>query len=328
MLAKKRADKISGAVFLIGLGVLFFTGFWWPGILMLIGVTSLAQGLAQGRGWSGLQGAVWMIGLGILALTNLWWPGILILIGVSILIGYFQHPQQTNGWEKWKGHGYEEDTGEDVHEADFEAVNANTLNISPPPPDRYAGQEEHILEEIEDEDYANERLEKALIYRQGMDQLIRQQVGPKRVTLQKAADEMDKGIEAIRNLVRRVDNIANNPVLQSDLKTTPAAIEQMEARLESEHDPSIRAELERALKSRQTQLQNLQHLDRVVKRADIQIDNMLAAIGTVYAQMQLIDAKHIDSSKAQQLFDDVSEQVKKTQDLIYSVEEVYRSSAT
>ncbi|MBN1284630.1 MAG: hypothetical protein JXB47_04460, partial [Anaerolineae bacterium] len=174
-----------------------------------------------------------------------------------------------------------------------------------------------------------ERLERALLYRRGMDDLIRAQVGPKRVTLQKAADEMDKGIEAIRGLVRRVDNLANNPVLKSDLKTVPAAIERMTARLAAESDPDVRAELERALQSKRTQLQNLQHLESVVKRADIQIDNMLAAIGTAYTQMQLIDAKDIDSSSAQRLFDDVSEQVEKTQDLIYAMEEVYhRSSGT
>ena len=60
-----RANEISGAIWLIGLGILFVTGYWWPGILIVIGAGSIAQGLAEGRGWYGFQGGLWAIGLGI-----------------------------------------------------------------------------------------------------------------------------------------------------------------------------------------------------------------------------------------------------------------------
>ena len=43
-LSGKRASELSGGVFLIGLGVLFVTGYWFPGILFVIGATSLVQG--------------------------------------------------------------------------------------------------------------------------------------------------------------------------------------------------------------------------------------------------------------------------------------------
>jgi hypothetical protein len=36
---RKRASSISGGIFLIGLGVLFLTGWWWPGILVVIGLS-------------------------------------------------------------------------------------------------------------------------------------------------------------------------------------------------------------------------------------------------------------------------------------------------
>ena len=54
-LNKRRADEISGAVFMIGLGLLFLLGFW-PGIMFVIGLTSIVQGLADGRGWYAFQG--------------------------------------------------------------------------------------------------------------------------------------------------------------------------------------------------------------------------------------------------------------------------------
>jgi hypothetical protein len=36
-------NDIHSAVWLIGLAVLFFTGFWWPGILVLAGISMILQ---------------------------------------------------------------------------------------------------------------------------------------------------------------------------------------------------------------------------------------------------------------------------------------------
>jgi hypothetical protein len=44
---------VSGAIWMIGLGVLFLTGWWWPGIMILIGVTSVVSALAGDWNWSG-----------------------------------------------------------------------------------------------------------------------------------------------------------------------------------------------------------------------------------------------------------------------------------
>lgn len=37
---------ISGGIFLIGLGVLWYFDFWWPGILLLIGLMMVIGGIA------------------------------------------------------------------------------------------------------------------------------------------------------------------------------------------------------------------------------------------------------------------------------------------
>ncbi len=77
----------SGAVFLIGLAVLAVTGWWWPGILILVGVVSLINTPYGSQGWANAQGAIWLFGIAVLAWTGWWWPGILILIGLSGLFG-------------------------------------------------------------------------------------------------------------------------------------------------------------------------------------------------------------------------------------------------
>ncbi|MBN1286613.1 MAG: hypothetical protein JXB47_14540 [Anaerolineae bacterium] len=191
--------------------------------------------------------------------------------------------------------------------------------------------EEHLAREYNPSDVKNirsrERLDKALVYRVGMEDLIRSTSGPMRINLRQTADEMEKGIELIYDLGRRLDSLQANALLIEDIQTVPQAIKQLKQRIEIERDPGVRTELEHALQSKQAQLDNLRQLENTMKRADIQIDNMLAAMGASYTQMQLIGAKDIDSGKARRLREDVAEQVAKTQDVISAMDEVQQLSA-
>lgn len=42
-----QAQAVQSAVWLIGLGILFLTGWWWPGILIVIGASMVVGALAQ-----------------------------------------------------------------------------------------------------------------------------------------------------------------------------------------------------------------------------------------------------------------------------------------
>ncbi|MCZ7547503.1 MAG: hypothetical protein M5R40_30080 [Anaerolineae bacterium] len=174
---------------------------------------------------------------------------------------------------------------------------------------------------------SRERLDKALEYRALMEQLIMAQEGAMRLNLRQAADEMDQGVQLMYTLGRRLDAFMDNQILKRDLQTVPRTIDAMQARLRSETDPRVREEIARTLDTRRSQLANLQQVENTMKRADIQIDNMLAAIGTLYAQMQLIDVKDLDSSRAKRLRQDVSNQVLEMQDTIEAIDEVYNQSA-
>lgn len=76
----------SGAIFLIGLGLLFLTGSFWPGILALVGLTGAIDELAKGNARAAGSILVFMGGLAILFATGPIWPGILILIGLVALL--------------------------------------------------------------------------------------------------------------------------------------------------------------------------------------------------------------------------------------------------
>jgi hypothetical protein len=91
-ISKERTDQIAGGVFIIGLAVLFMTGYWWPGIMFVIGASSLARGMAEGREWYAVQGALWTIGIGLAFAIGFSLPLLLIIVGLSMLFGYRFRP--------------------------------------------------------------------------------------------------------------------------------------------------------------------------------------------------------------------------------------------
>ncbi len=87
---KQNADTISGGVFLIGLGVLFLLDWFWPGILILVGVSSFINQWAKGNLTGGLTslaifgGIVLFLEVGITGSVIL--PAFLIFVGLLSLI--------------------------------------------------------------------------------------------------------------------------------------------------------------------------------------------------------------------------------------------------
>ena len=95
---KSSADRISGAVFLIGLGVLFsplsrVVGGFFPGILFVIGAAAIAKGMAEGQEWQTMTGGLGMIGIGLVFLMGFSLPILLILLGLAMLFGYSSKPE-------------------------------------------------------------------------------------------------------------------------------------------------------------------------------------------------------------------------------------------
>lgn len=111
LVPEERVDQVAGGVFLIGLAALFMTGYWWPGIMFVIGASSLARGLAEGRAWYSVQGALWTIGIGLLFAVGFSLPLLLILIGISMLLGYtFKPPMMRKSQDAAAYASYPADT--------------------------------------------------------------------------------------------------------------------------------------------------------------------------------------------------------------------------
>jgi hypothetical protein len=81
---------IAGGIFLIGLGILIMTGFWWPGIMFVIGLAIGADRAFRGKYIQGLTAFAFFSAIPILSAVDIPWnifgPFIFISIGAVVLI--------------------------------------------------------------------------------------------------------------------------------------------------------------------------------------------------------------------------------------------------
>ena len=84
---QRLAGAISGGIFLISLGVLLFTGWWWPGIMVAIGLASGAALIFRGKTWQGILSLAFFCGIAVVVeivrSTDI--PG--VIVGAFILVG-------------------------------------------------------------------------------------------------------------------------------------------------------------------------------------------------------------------------------------------------
>ena len=94
---QRKASGISGGIFLISLGILIITGWWWPGIMFAIGLSSGAELIFRGKVGRGIGTLVFFSAIPIVVWifqeVSIPWtlvgPMILIGIGVIVLVKAF-----------------------------------------------------------------------------------------------------------------------------------------------------------------------------------------------------------------------------------------------
>ena len=90
---RRTRDGITGGLLLIGIGVLLFTGSWWPGIMVVLGIAIGAGLVFRGRYLAGLVMAAIFFSIPLLTQTDIPWnifaPMILIGLGVVVLVKAF-----------------------------------------------------------------------------------------------------------------------------------------------------------------------------------------------------------------------------------------------
>lgn len=96
---KKHTSTISGGIFLIGLGLFIYTGWWWPGIMFVLGLASGAELVFRGKIMPGLISFLAFSAIGLLAAAEIPWsffgPFILISLGAVALVKAFSSPKSA-----------------------------------------------------------------------------------------------------------------------------------------------------------------------------------------------------------------------------------------
>jgi hypothetical protein len=97
---RNRIPSVSGGIFLIGLGILVFTSWWWPGILLVIGLASSAELILRGKYLAALISFGFFATIPLLVSTNIPWrimgPFILITLGASAIFKSFAQPTESD----------------------------------------------------------------------------------------------------------------------------------------------------------------------------------------------------------------------------------------
>lgn len=129
----------------------------------------------------------------------------------------------------------------------------------------------------------------------------------------------------IQQLVQQLNRLEQNEILQRDRAALPQSIADLEARLAAATDPELQTDLQETLDNQRTQLAQLTQLQTLLERGDLDIDETLAAMGTIYSQLHLLDTMKADRQYAQRLSNEVGEQVARLNDMLAAMAQVYRS---
>jgi hypothetical protein len=169
------------------------------------------------------------------------------------------------------------------------------------------------------------QVDKALEYRDRIDEVIsKSREGVLRAHLTDVSRGITDWMENVFRLAKRLDAYETDDMIHQDLRSVEPAIENLKKRLALEDDDTVKRQISQAIAQRQIQRDNLRKLQNVMERAEFQLDSTLTAMSTVYSQMMILSSRDVASGRAQRLQQDIADQVQALQDVVSTMDEVYR----
>lgn len=170
-------------------------------------------------------------------------------------------------------------------------------------------------------------VEQALEYQRRIEEQVQgQRAGLIRDRLEGTANELTDWVANVYELAKRLDTYRRDDLLARERELLPRELEQLTAQRKLEQNPRTQEQLDEVIESKGRHWQSLRELDARMRQAGLQLEQSLTALGTVYSQMQLVDAQSVDSGRAERLRADIQEQVARLDDLVSSLNEVYNHS--
>lgn len=181
---------------------------------------------------------------------------------------------------------------------------------------------------IEDKGLRSQFLE-AVNYRSRIEAALQEQPDNMlKEELLQAATQIDDWLEHIYNLAHKISRYRQRQQgIARDKQRAQQRMHALQQEMVLENDEAVKKQMEITLQGLQQQLDTLEGVENTMQRAELQIENSLAHLGTIYSQALLVDAKDIDSSRAQRLRQEISDEVTELNEVLLAMDEVYSASA-
>ncbi len=179
--------------------------------------------------------------------------------------------------------------------------------------------------EIKDDELRG-RVEKALEYRDRIDAGIsKSRAGVLRDHLRDVSRGITDWMENVFRLAKRLDAYKSDDIIHQDAQTVEPEIDRLKRRLALEDNDTVKRQISQAVAQKQIQRDNLRRLENVMERAEFQLESAVTAMGTVYSQIMILGSRDVSSGRAQRLQKDINDQVQALQDVVHTMDEVFRA---
>ncbi len=165
--------------------------------------------------------------------------------------------------------------------------------------------------------------QRAVSYRRRIQSLIRsRRPGPFADRLNTVAAKLGSWEERVGQLADRLALFEGDELIQRDIREVPERITRLRRQVALEADPDMQAQMARTLAAYEEQHRQLQALARVMRRTRLNLDDTLAAMGTIYSQAQVLNALDVDGATAVRIAEDIDHEVDRLNDLLSALSEV------
>jgi hypothetical protein len=170
--------------------------------------------------------------------------------------------------------------------------------------------------------------QRATSYRRKIQSLIKmRRPGPIAERMTGVLEKLKSWEERVGQLADRLTLYERDDLIQRDVRETPMHIDRLRRQLALEAEPEMQRQVQRTLAAYEEQQRQLELLAKVMKRTRLNLDDTLAAMGTVYSQLQVLNAMDIDGPTAARIAGDVDREVERLNDLMAAMSDVYSQSS-
>jgi hypothetical protein len=132
--------------------------------------------------------------------------------------------------------------------------------------------------------------------------------------------------ERVGQLADRLTTYERDSIIRRDFKEVPDRINRLRRQASLEVDAEMRQQIERTEAAYEEQYRQLETLARTMRRTRLNLDDTLASMGTIYSQVQLLNAMDIDSGRATRIAEEIDAEVMRLNDVLSALSEAYQGA--